>query len=175
MGFMTTPYKSETALIAACNSPLRLTQTVSLPVSVESVFGIISGRSHLCDLVPGLQQVQMDFSGTDGVEGVGMVRCCDFGNDMWIQETVVLWQPPTIFAYRIAAPNPFGLTDHLATVTCLPEGAATRLIWRQYYHHADLNAMNILMASLMDGLLVNLNRRFQISSHKEKSNDKANP
>jgi|GEM_PF-2614673 len=157
------------------DAPIRFTRTVILPAAPETVFGVVSGQAHLCELVPGLQQVHMDLDRAGGVEGVGMVRSCDFGNDMWIRETVVLWQPPHAFAYSIAAPNPFGLIDHLATVTCQPVQAATRLTWQQHYHHADLNAMNVLMASLMDGLVVNLNRRFQISSHKEKSNDKANP
>lgn len=151
-------------LAAQCPAPLQLTRTGFVSAPAETVFGIVSGQSHLCELIPGLQQVQMDFRCAGRVEGVGMVRRCDFGNDMWIRETVVLWQPPTIFAYQIAAPNPFGLTDHLAIVMCLPDQAATRLTWHQHYNHADLDAINALMASMMDSLLMNLDRCFQAYS-----------
>jgi len=142
-------------------APLRITRTITLAAPVKTVFAVVSDHAHLCELIPDLHQAHMDLSQSGGKTGVGMVRCCDFGNDMWIQETVIHWEPPFVYAYRIAAPNPFGLTDHFALVNCRLAEIGTQLTWWQHYHHADLDAMNAMMASMMDALLMNLFRRFQ--------------
>jgi len=141
--------------------PVRISQSVILAAPAEAVFAVVSDHARLCELIPDLHQAHMDLSQSGGKEGVGMVRCCDFGNDMWIQETVVHWEPPFVYAYRITAPNPFGLTDHFAVVNCHPIEAGTQLTWQQHYHHADLDAMNAKTASMMDALLMNLSHRFQ--------------
>ncbi len=144
-------------------SPLRFSQSVVLSTPVETIFDLVSSHVHLCDLIPNLHSVHVEMGMSEGAAGVGMVRWCDFGNDMWIEEKIVLWDPPNAFAYQIVAPNPFGLTDHLALIHCCPTDSGSRLTWQQHYHHADLTSMDALMVSMMDGLMMNLSQRYNDS------------
>lgn len=139
-------------------APLRATYTARLNASVPEVFEYVTNKAHICEFVPGLLHIEVHLPCLGG--GIGTQRVCDFGNDMVIQETIVLWQPPTRHAYRIAEPNPFGLYDHLGVVSTRPVGDDVELNWLHYYNHHDLPAIAGLLDETFGGVMENLIDRF---------------
>jgi hypothetical protein len=139
-------------------APLRLVQSVWLKASQEKVFSIVSNHNELEKLFPWIQSVSVDSSQADVEGGVGVRRCCNFGNGLVLEETIVGWNPPYMYAYACQdETNPFGLKGHLGLVTCqadaedgtiLPEDG-TILTWRQYFGHPNPQAM----VEKMDGSL----------------------
>jgi hypothetical protein len=142
------------------SGPLRLLRVVDLPAPAVALFGYITDHDRICDFVPGMLAVNVDNGSAVVSGGQGCVRYCDFGNDMIVAETIVLWNPPEAFGFRIASPNPFGLYDHLALITIEEVGGQSRLTWLQYYDHADLPTMNAFMAQMLDGVVGHLTGRF---------------
>ena len=132
-------------------APLRLLQSVWLRASQEKIFSIVSNHNELEKLFPWIQSVSVDSSQADVEGGVGARRCCNFGNGLVLEETIVGWSPPHGYAYTCQdETNPFGLKDHLGLVTCQTnDQAGTVLAWRQYFDHPNPQAM----VEKMDGSL----------------------
>ncbi|MEM7126803.1 MAG: SRPBCC family protein [Chloroflexota bacterium] len=132
-------------------APLQCDYQAILDATVDAVFAAISNSECLCGFVPGLQHASV------GQSERGLVRRCDFGNDMIVEEQIILWQPPSAYAYAAIAPNPFGLREHYATVTCNPCEEGTHLRWQHFFEHDDLAAMKSVLdgvfEQIFDGLL----------------------
>ena len=149
------------------SAPLRIAQTCYLGAEAQALFWYITDNNHICDFVPGVQKVSEATSTQGSQIGVGSVRYCDFGRDMVIKETIVLWQPPLLFGYCVDAPNPFGIFNHFAlvhceTTVCQTAQMGSRLSWSQYYDHADLTAINQAMQTMMAGMMTNLIKIFKV-------------
>ena len=121
---------------------------------VTSVFEVIANTERLCQLMPMLNHISLYQSEE------GWHRQCDFGNDMIVEERIVLWQPPSAYAYATIAPNPFGLWHHYALVTCQPhmDGTlhGTYLRWQHYFEHDDLGAMLSILNTMFEHLFTGL-------------------
>ena len=122
-------------------APLRLLQSVWLKAPQEKIFSMVSTPNELVKLFPWIQSVSVDKAGVEG--SLGARRCCNFGNGMVLEETIVGWNPPHMYAYTCHDEiNPFGLKGHLGLVTCqigVEDGAT--LTWRQYFDHPNPQAM----------------------------------
>jgi hypothetical protein len=136
------------------DAPQQAVYVLFLEAAVEHVFANISSHDMICDLVPGIQNVSIQE--TEG----GTIRCCDFGNDMLLQERIVLWEPPNYFGYQAEVPNPFGLWKHLALVSCQANGSGTTLQWRHYFEHDDLQAMTAMLDDMFATIWQKLLERF---------------
>ena len=136
----------------AMRGTLRLLRVVKLRASATTLFGYLTDHGRICDFVPGMLGVTVDNGAAVVSGGQGCVRYCDFGNDMIVAEEIAIWRPPEAFAFVIASPNPFGLYNHLSSITIEEVGGESRLTWRQYYDHADLPTMNAFMAEMLDGV-----------------------
>ena len=120
-------------------APLRLAKSVWLRASQEKIFAIVSSPIEMPRLFPWVQNVTVDSSQAEVEGGVGTRRCCNFGEGMVLEETIVGWNPPRMVAYRCQdETNPFGLRSHLGLVTCRVKAEeGTILTWRQYFDHPN--------------------------------------
>ena len=141
-------------------APLRVEQGIWLDAPVEDVFSYVTSQAHLCDFVPGLHKVEIRLPDDVTENKEHAQRICDFGNDMFIQEIIVLWEPPFRQGYHIAEPNPFGLYDHLAVMTSLPAKGGTEIQWQHHYNHADPPAIETLLTETFTGVTSNLVSHF---------------
>lgn len=135
-------------------TPLQADYQAFLMAPVASVFEAVADHERYCQLAPNLKQVTVCQSEQ------GLIRTCDFGNDMILQERIVLWQPPAMYAYAAIAPNPFGVRDHYAVVTCKPREDGTHLRWQHYFDHDDLAAMLSMLNQMFDQVFARLFARF---------------
>ena len=69
---------------------------------------------------------------------------------MILVEQIVLWHPPTTFAYTAIEPNPVGGWNHYAIVTCQPYQDETHLRWQHYFNHDDLPAMLTMLNQMFN-------------------------
>lgn len=120
-------------------APQQASYGLFLEAPVEHVFAHVTSYDMICDLVPGIQHVSAQET------EAGTIRCCDFGNDMLLQERIVLWEPPNAFGYQALTPNPFGLWKHLALVSCQAHASGATLQWQHYFEHDDLQAMRAML------------------------------
>ncbi|MFC1975699.1 SRPBCC family protein [Chloroflexota bacterium] len=143
-------------------APLRLVQSVWLKVSQEKIFFIVSNPQEWSRLFPWVQSVTVDSRQAEVEGGVGARRCCNFGNGMVLEETIVAWNPPHMYAYSCQdETNPFGLKDHLGLVTCQADAeAGTILTWRQYFAHPNPQAMVEKMDGSLSMAILKLINRF---------------
>jgi hypothetical protein len=136
------------------DAPQQANYALFLEAAVDPVFATVTSHDMICDLVPGIQKVSVQETER------GTIRCCDYGNDMLLQERIVLWKPPNYFAYQALAPNPFGLWKHLALVSCQENKSGTTLQWRHYFEHDDLQAMRAMLDDMFASIWQKLLDRF---------------
>ncbi len=143
-------------------APLRLARSAWLKASQEKVFGLVSHHEELSKLIPWVRSVTMDNSQAAVEGGVGARRCCNFGNGLVLEETIVAWYPPYMYAYACAEEtNPFGLTGHLGLVICEADGAKeTILTWRHYFNHPNPAVMQEKMEGSLSLTMQTLLNRF---------------
>ncbi|MEM7028573.1 MAG: SRPBCC family protein [Chloroflexota bacterium] len=133
-------------------APLQADYQAVLQAPVPTVFNAVANHDQYCQLMPNLKHVH--FSEPDAI------RSCDFGNDMILQEKIILWKPPSTYAYTALTPNPFGIWEHYAEVRCEPHQDGTYLRWQHYFKHDDLAAMLILLNQMFDEIFGRLFKQF---------------
>ncbi len=79
---------------------------------------------------------------------------------MILQEQIMLWQPPAMYAYSAVAPNPFGVWHHYAIVTCKAHKSGTQLRWQHHFEHDDLAAMLSMLNQMFDQIFARLFAQF---------------
>lgn len=143
-------------------APLRLAKSIWLKASQEKIFAIVSNHTELPSLFPWVQSVTVESSQAEVEGGVGARRCCNFGNGLVLEETIVGWNPPQMYAYSCQdETNPFGLRGHLGLVTCQTDAeGGTILTWRQYFDHPNPQAMVEKMDGSLSGAIQKLIDRF---------------
>ena len=135
-------------------APLQADYQAFLTAPVASVYDAVAAHERYSQFVPNLKRVTVTQSEQ------GLIRCCDFGNDMICEERVLLCQPPSVYAYAAIAPNPFGLRAHYAIATCQLHENGTRLRWRHYFEHDDLIAMLTMLNTMFDYVFAGLFAEF---------------
>ncbi len=135
-------------------APLQADYQAFLKAPVASVFEAVAHHKGYCRLFPNLKQVSVYPSEQ------GLIRACDFGNDMILKERIVFWQPPAIYAYTAVAPNPFGVWQHYAVVYCEPAEGGTQLRWQHYFDHDDLEVMLSMLNKMFDQVFAELFTQF---------------
>lgn len=134
--------------------PLQADYQAFLIAPVSCVFESVANYKKYCQFIPGLKQVRMYQSEQ------GLIRICDFGNDMILKEQFVFWQPPIKYVYTTLMPNPFGLWHHYAVVICKPYRNGTHLSWQHYFAHDDLAAMLALLNNMFKQVIAKLLAQF---------------
>jgi uncharacterized protein YndB with AHSA1/START domain len=147
------------------SAPLQLKRSVALQARPGVVFATLTDPEQMCDLFSWMHAVGVDNHDASEPNGVGAKRRCHFGNGMVLEEVIVGWEPPTRYAYLgVDETHPFGMTGHLGTIECQPDGTGTRLVWSHYFEHANPEAMLEQLSASIEMAINSLVERFQESS-----------
>ena len=121
----------------------QLEKVVYLAWAAEALFELMTNHRRWPQIFPWLAQVTVDNSLALVPDGLGSRRVCHFGNGMVLEEVIVGWLPPQMYAYASLDENhPFGMREHLSLVWCESQtDEFTRLRWQHYFHHANPAAM----------------------------------
>lgn len=118
-------------------APLRLELKASFRVPPQVLFKIVSDHHAVASWVPLMQAVSMEHrqGGHDGECGVGSVRHCTLRGMGALDETIVWWNPPHGYAFRVAAKSKMMMptADHVSD-------HADRT-WRRWRQCTDLAAL----------------------------------
>ena len=136
-------------------APLQADYQAFLLAPVAAAFAMVGNHESYREFVPNLKNITLCQSKR------GLIRVCDFGHGMIVEEQILLWQPPTRFAYAMLTPNPFGIRHHYATVTCQPYKAGTQLRWQHYFEHDDLTAMLSMLNKMFEAFFIRLFGQFE--------------
>ncbi len=136
-------------------APLHADYQAFLAAPMASVFDAFANDERFCQLVPNLQQVTVCQSEN------GLIRQCNFGNDMIVEQRIVLCQPPSVYIYSINTPNPLGVRQHYSIVACQPQENGTHLRWQHYFEHDDLVAMVAMLDAMFEHILAGLCAQFE--------------
>ena len=139
-------------------APLQLEKVVELHWPVESTFDLLSNHTRWPRIFPWLIQVSVDNSRAFIKDGLGARRICYLGNGMLLEEVIVGWQPPDMYAYAgLDESHPFGMRGHVGVIRCesLVE-VGTLLRWQHYFNHANPAAMREQLNSSLEAAMRNL-------------------
>ncbi|MDJ0752808.1 MAG: SRPBCC family protein [Ardenticatenaceae bacterium] len=138
-------------------APLQLEKTAELNWPAACVFDLLADHKKWPRLFPWLTGIQVDNTHALIADGLGARRICHFGNGMVLEEVIVSWDPDRSYAYAgIDDSHPFGMTDHVAVVTCEPVGQQTYLSWVHYFHHPNPPAMREQLKETMNAVMESL-------------------
>ncbi|MDX1523713.1 MAG: SRPBCC family protein [Anaerolineae bacterium] len=160
--------QNEPIVIAGLNittltlAPLRLVKSVWLRASQDKVFSVVADHQQLTELLPWVDSVTIDSSAAEVEGGIGTKRTCNFGNGLVLEEEIVGWNPPRMYAYQgVEATHPFGMKGHVAVVICEAQADHTMtLTWQHYFDHANPAAMQERMDDGMTCVMQRLIKRF---------------
>ena len=116
-------------------APLQLTQYAYLKASNDEVFTVVSDHASLHKFTKTIRHVEIDNSQTTTQNGcdVGTLRFCHTPARLTIQESIVCWQPPVMYGYKIKNFQ-LVLPNHLGLVLTEPIiDGHTLLTWRTYF------------------------------------------
>lgn len=131
---MTNP--SSFSAIEHTRAPLRLELKSRFRTSPQKLFDIVSDHQALTKWVPLMRAVVMEHS-SSGQCGVGSIRHCSLHGMGGIDETILWWNPPHGYAFRVEAKSRLMMPtlDHVSVMLIEPasEGGCV-LTWRHYFN-----------------------------------------
>lgn len=136
------------------DAPLRMRGRFVFAAPASTVFDRVTDPRHLASWFPTIHGGEVDHSASErpGGWGAGSKRYCHARGMGTLDETVVVYEPPRAFAYRVRN-RMMPIRDHLA-VMHLTDGAGggTVLEWHQYFHLTGIVRRRVfptMMAMLM--------------------------
>lgn len=124
-------------------APLRLELKSSFSVTPDLLFKTISDHHAVANWVPLMKAVSMEHhkNSNDGECGVGSVRHCSLRGMGGLDETIVWWNPPHGYAFRVVAKSKMMMPteDHISVmmIETGTDGGST-LTWRHYFNWRGL-------------------------------------
>ena len=146
------------ALSQWTNAPMQLEKVAQLNWPSDCLFDLMANHNKWPRIFPWLTDVTIDNSQAIIEDGLGAVRTCDMGNGMVLEEVIVGWQPPNMYAYAgLDQTHPFGMQRHVGVIICEPiDSETTRLRWQHYFNHANSAAMRDQLDSSLSAAMQSL-------------------
>lgn len=137
------------------SAPLQLEGTFIFDAPADVLFQHISDPNNMSAWFPTMHQGSVDHavSETDGEWGVGSKRYCQTRLMGTLNETILHWEPPHVYAYNVQNWT-MPIKDHCAVMRVESLGEnRSQLIWQQYYNPIGLflkYAFPDLMVTMMN-------------------------
>lgn len=122
------------------SAPLQMEGNFLFEASAAEVFERVTDPQQLAGWFPIITGGRTDHSDSEhqGTWGVGSKRYCDTVGMGSLDETILYWQQPYAYAYRVKNWT-MPIADHCAVMLVQPlADQGCRLIWRQYYRPVGL-------------------------------------
>lgn len=145
---------------------LRLELKASFRVSPQELFRTVSDHHAVASWVPLMKAVSMEHrqGGHDGECGVGSVRHCTLRGMGGLDETIVWWNPPYGYAFRVAAKSRMMMptAEHVSVMLIAPGAdGGSALTWRHYFNWRGLlmrHLAAIMLPMMMKTALGNIRK-----------------
>lgn len=143
-------------------APLRLEMKSRFRTSPQKLFDTVSDHHAIVNWVPLMRAVAMEHS--DGQCGVGAIRHCSLHGMGGIDETILWWNPPYGYAFRVEAKSKLMMPtqDHVSVMKIKPTiGGGCELTWRHYFNWRGFimrHMAAIMFPMMMRGAIVNIRK-----------------
>lgn len=147
-------------------APLRMEARAGFNASPEKLFSTISNPNSVASWVPLMQSLHMKNGATGNSTecGVGSVRHCVLRGMGELNETIVWWNPPHGYAFRVSTKIKMMLPteDHISVLIVKPDGNGSSILtWQHYFNwHGSLmrHIAAIMLPMMMNRALKNIRR-----------------
>lgn len=146
-------------------APLRLELTADFRAAPQALFDIISDHNAVANWVPLMKGVFMEYSPSGGNEcNVGSVRHCSLHGMGGIDETILWWNPPQGYAFKVDAKSKMMMPtrEHVSVMQIEPlTDGGSRLIWQHYFNWRGLfmrHMTSIMFPMMMRKALNNIHK-----------------
>ncbi len=137
-------------------------RTLDIDAKPESVWAVISRFMHIDEFAPQIKSVD---ALTDGEDGVGSKRRCNFDNGTSVVEEVTQWEENQSYRVRLSEMTAMPLNEMHAELSVEPlDSARTRVTWSMDYSVKygpfgwllGQTMMKLMMGKILDGNLKGL-------------------
>ncbi len=149
-----------------CQAPLRMEARAGFSVSPEQLFSTVSNPATVANWVPLMKGVSMEHGNAgNGIEcGIGSIRHCDMRGMGELKETIVWWNPPHGYAFKVATKIRMMLPteDHVSVMLVESDGnGGSVLTWQHHFNWRGplLRHMAVVMLPMMMNAALNNLRR----------------
>lgn len=146
-------------------APLRLELQSTFRAAPQALFATVSDHHAVANWVPLMRAVAMEHASNSGGEcGVGSVRHCSLRGMGGIDETILWWDPPHGYAFRVEARSKLLMPtrDHVSVMLIEPTAdGGCELTWRHYFNWRGLfmrHMTAVLFPMMMRSALANIRR-----------------
>lgn len=139
-------------------APLRLELKSRFRASPQKLFDTVSDHHAVANWVPLMRAVAMEHS-SSGQCGVGTIRHCSLHGMGGIDETILWWDPPHGYAFRVESKSKLMMPtrDHVSVMLIEPTvDGGCDLTWRHYFnwrgffmHHMTAIMLPMMMRSAL--------------------------
>ena len=106
-------------------------RTLDVESTPETVWAVIGRFMHIDEFAPMVKSVD---ALTDGEDGVGSKRRCNFDNGTSIVEEVIDWKPNSSYRVRLSDMEPMPLHEALAELSVAPlNNGRSKVTWSMDY------------------------------------------
>lgn len=106
-------------------------RTLDIEATPDAVWAVIGRFMHIDEFAPMVTSVD---ALTDGEDGVGSKRRCNFDNGTSVVEEVIEWKPDRSYRVRLSDMNPMPLHEALAELSVAPlNNGRSRVTWSMDY------------------------------------------
>lgn len=123
-------------------APLRHEFKAEFNVPAQQLFDVVSDHHAVANWVPLMKAVSMEHRRSSSGEcGVGSIRHCTLHGMGGIDETILWWEPPHGYAFRVNAKSKMMMPtkDHVSVmlIESRPDGGSN-LTWQHYFNWEGL-------------------------------------
>jgi hypothetical protein len=134
-------------------APLRIELKSRYRASPQALFNVISDHHAVANWIPLIRAVAMEHKSSDQC-GVGSIRHCSLRGMGGIDETILWWNPPHGYAFRVEAKSKLMMPtrDHVSVMLIEPTAdGGCELTWRHYFnwHGVFMRHMTAIMFPMM--------------------------
>ncbi len=142
-------------------------RTLDIDAKPEAVWAVISRFMHIDEFAPQIKSVD---ALTDGEDGVGSKRRCNFDNGTSVVEEVTQWEEKQSYRVRLSEMTAMPLNEMHAELSVEPlDSARTRVTWGMDYSVKygpfgwllGQTMMKLMMGKVLDGNLEGLADKVQ--------------
>lgn len=137
-------------------------RTIDISAEPEQVWSVLGRYMHIDEFAPQIKTVD---ALTDGEDGVGSKRRCNFDNGSSVVEEVTKWEAGRMYRVRLSEMDAMPLNEMHAEISLLAQGSEkVRVTWAVDYDVKygpfgwllGMSLMKLMMGKILDGNLKGL-------------------
>jgi len=134
-------------------APLQIMKIVELEQTASDVFEFLTTHENWPKTFPSINSLELDNSQAPISGKTGAMRVFSMIDGAEIQDRIIAFDEPNVFAWSIEPGNAYGLSDHLGVFEVRSTSpTSSELHWHQYFHHDQAEQIGVGFSQLMDAV-----------------------